>query len=47
MPIQDIFLASYNLNKDIYENVFNLANLEISWAKEKYQDGKLAESNNG
>ena len=47
MLIQDIFLASYNLNKDIYENVFNLANLDISWAKEKYQDGKLAEDNNG
>ena len=47
MLIQDIFLASYNLKKDIYENVFNLANLEISWAKEKYQNGKLAESNNG
>ena len=47
MLIQDIFLASYNLNKDIYENVFNLANLDISWAKEKYQNGKLAENNNG
>ena len=47
MLIQDIFLASYNLNKDIYENVFNLANLEISWAKEEYQNGKLAEDNNG